>query len=56
LDLLENVALKTDDKGYFKAFDDNGAEFKSLQELVDSNKSFIEWRYENITIDDIPNS
>jgi hypothetical protein len=30
LDLIENITLKNDDKGYFKAFDDNGAEFKSL--------------------------
>lgn len=30
MDLLENVSLKTDEKGYFKAFYDNGSEFKSL--------------------------
>lgn len=55
INLLEQVKLKTDEKGYFISFVDDSQELKSLQELVDQYKNFIEWRYQNITIDDIPN-
>lgn len=58
LDLLENIQFKNDENGYFLYFLEigkNGKTFQSLEELINNNQKFIEWKYENQTIDDIPN-
>ena len=57
MEVLNNVKLLTDERGYFVCFQDlQMVEFRSLQELIENNQSNLEWDFVNETIDDIPNA
>ena len=44
--------MYSDQNGYFKYFlNGEGQKFYSLQELIDSNRKYLQWEYSNETID-----
>mmetsp|Transcript_19352 Transcript_19352/g.29662 ORF Transcript_19352/g.29662 Transcript_19352/m.29662 type:complete len:266 (-) Transcript_19352:504-1301(-) len=53
LEKIENVKLVQGPEGYFEEFVDGKNEYKSLQDLIEGHKAFLEWEYTHETIDAI---
>lgn len=57
MELLDDVQLHTDERGYFMCFrDDKTEEYRSLQELLEQRAGELAWETNNETVDDIPNA
>lgn len=57
LEQLQGVQLITDQRGFFKGFrDEEGLEYTSLQQLMESNSQSLEWQYSHQTVDEISNN
>ena len=54
IDKLEGIRTETDQNGYFKAFvDEDGNRYLSLKEMMEKEKRYLCWEYENITTEDL---
>ena len=54
MELLDDVKLFTDERGYFLCFQDsNGVEYRSLQDLIEQNEDRLAWSTTNETVDAI---